>query len=255
MSLRSRLVVSVLISIAAACGSDDGGGTGSSTTSDPSSTSEAASDGTTTMEATSEPTTTTDDPTTTGTTDDPSEGESTGACIPGSEGCSCDASSCDDGLTCVAEICQPIGGCDEEVDDEPNDDEDSAVDLGEVACDVSGDAQGTIAAGDVDWFTFHGTQTETCTMSSVAIVSADVDLNVCMYFECDMGNTQVVCPANATSDTTSGGAPGCCRTGNVAFATQSCLGATESDSGTVWLRVDGDAQTQCVDYALAYRFF
>jgi hypothetical protein len=157
----------------------------------------------------------------------------------------------------VGDVCQAGGTCETEIDTEPNDSEATAVDLGEVDCNMVGEVNGSIAMGTSDWFTFHGNDAMSCMMDSIAIVNNDVseDLTVCMYFGCDMGNANVVCPGDATEDTTPDGLPGCCRAGDVTFQSQACMGAVTDDSGTVVLRVDGSSSMECVDYALAYRFF
>jgi hypothetical protein len=258
VSHRLRLASVCLVGLVGlGCPSDDGGqDTDMSTTTTDASSSTSDSTGSSSSSTSDSTSTTTDEPTSV--TGDITSDGSTGSCPVGTEGCPCDEGSCDGALQCINDVCEAVAGsCETEIDAEPNDEEGTAVDLDEVACDMTMGADGSIASGTSDWFTFHGNDAMNCSMSSIAVVDNDdmQDLTVCMFFDCDMGEPQVVCPGDATEETTPGGIDGCCGTNSVAFTTQSCLGAATNDSGTVLLRVDGSAEQSCVDYQLGYRFF
>ena len=86
-------------------------------------------------------------------------------------------------------------------------------------------------------------------------ITADVELSVCLYFECDMGDPNVGCAMGGMAADSPGGLPGCCGTDSVALSDHSCSGNFGSpDSGTIFFRVaqaEGDA---CVPYSADYAF-
>jgi hypothetical protein len=144
--------------------------------------------------------------------------------------------------------------CKSSLDAESNDVEDDAIDLGELECGVLDGVQGTIDGDDLDWFTYHGVD-DGCEGSTTAIITADQELEVCVYFVCDAGNPQVVCQVGEATDSP-GGHHGCCGVDNVIFDSNECLGATMNDSGTVHMSVgpvDGTSP-MCTDYEVGYRF-
>jgi hypothetical protein len=190
------------------------------------------------------------------TTDEPAStgSSSSGGCTPGGEDCECDAGSCDDGLDCVDDVCVNPFGCEEDVDAEPNEDESSAIEIGDHECGSLAEMPGNVDNTDVDWWTYHGIADDTCGENTIVIISADEELEVCMYFECDMGNAQVVCAAASDDATSAEGRPGCCGMGSTQYTTTSCLGAAASDSGTIYMSVAGPEEGICVPYDIAYRF-
>jgi len=182
-------------------------------------------------------------------------GSSTGMiCEPGTEGCACDNDSCVDDLQCMGDVCVAPGACVDHPEGEDNDSEMTAVDLGEVEGCAVGSIDGAVDQGDSDWFTYHGTVDPECNMDTSAILDADPDLEVCMFWECDQGNEQVVCfgtPEGVSPE----GRPGCCGNANsVVFMQRECLGVGDQPDGTVYIEVLGPDDAMCVDYNLAYLF-
>ncbi len=189
-------------------------------------------------------------------TDDAQDsGSSTGPiCEPGGEGCTCDGGMCDDDLQCINDVCVAPGSCAEHPEGEPNDTEMTAIDIGEVAGCVVGEIDGAVDADDSDWFSYHGTTDPKCNQDTAGIITADSDLEVCMFWACDQGNEQVVCfgmPEAVSPE----GLPGCCGpANNVVFMQRECLGVGDQPDGTIVLEVRGPDAAMCVDYSLAYLF-
>lgn len=247
-------------------GTTEADGSSSSTTSDTtssSSTTEMTSSTTTEMTSGSSTTdpgsSSTTDPSTTGSSSssgDPLTGSSTtDVCIPGEVDCECDAGECDEGLNCAEDICVDPLGCKAQVDEEPNDDEDSAVSLPELSCDMVVETSGTVDLSDEDWYAYHGVDDGNCPSNTIAIMNTDPTLEVCMFFECDGAAPENVACAPGSQDAVSpDGREGCCGNGNVEFSTMACLGAAPSDSGTVYIQVRGPDEPACVAYDLGYRF-
>jgi hypothetical protein len=182
------------------------------------------------------------------------ESTTTGGCVPGTEDCSCDSGSCDEGLACVDDVCVNPAGCEDRPDAEPNDDEASAIELGDHDCGTLAEMQGAVDNTDIDWWTYHGIDDGLCGENTIVIIGADEDLDVCMYFECDMGNAQVVCAAASSDAISDEGRPGCCGSGSTQYNTTSCLGAATSDSGNIYISVAGPDEPMCLPYDIAYRF-
>ena len=221
-----------------------------STTVDPSTTTEDPETTTGPFETTS-----TSGATTTGGTDAGSTSTGPG-CIDGTEDCPCDEGMCEDGLDCVKDTCIDPLGCSDEPDTEPNDEETAAQSLPEADCGELESTMGGVDMGDVDWFTYHGVAQPNCGEDTIVILAEEPmsDLRVCMYFECDMGNAQVVCSGAFDEDTSEEGRPGCCGNGSVQYTSTNCLGAAMSDSGDIYISVEGPEEPMCVTYDLAYRF-
>jgi hypothetical protein len=175
-------------------------------------------------------------------------------CPAGTEGCPCDAGACEGELQCTAEVCVPAGACAEHVDAEPNDSEATAVDLGEVAGCAVAEVNGSIDEGDDDWYVYHGTHDELCNMDTSGIVTADVDLDVCMFWECDQGNEQVVCFGTPEAISPEGRLGCCGSASSVVFMQRNCLGAGNELDGTIYLQMRDPGEPVCIDYALAYIF-
>ena len=182
-------------------------------------------------------------------------GSSTGMiCDPGTANCVCDDGACVDDLQCIMDVCVPPGACADHPEGEDNDSEMTAVQIGEVEGCTVGAIDGAVDQGDTDWFTYHGTVDPDCNMDTSAILDAESDLEVCMYWECDQGNEQVVCfgtPQGFSPE----GRPGCCgNANNVVFMQRECLGVGDQPDGTVYVEVRGPEDAMCVDYSLAYLF-
>ena len=182
------------------------------------------------------------------------ESSTTAACPAGTEGCPCDGGSCDGGLACVEDVCVTAGACADHPEGEPNDTEATAVDLGEVDGCAVAEVNGAVGAGDVDWFSYHGTHDPTCNQDTSALNDSDPALTTCMYWECDQGQPQVVCfgtPVQFTPD----GHPGCCASdGNAVFMQRVCLGVGDQPDGTIYMEVREPDEPMCVEYSLAYLF-
>jgi len=239
-------------------GNDDSGSSSSGGSSTDPTTDSTTEPGTTTSE-TGSSSGTTDESTTGSTTaaDSSSSGEgssSTGdICEPGSQNCVCDAGACEGDLECIDDVCYTPGGCQgTQLDTEPNQDEGAAQPLPGVTCGMLSEAEGSSEPDDVDWFT---TQLDdlgkACPASdgTIAIVTADEDLEVCMYFACDAGGASVNCGPD-TADTSPDGLQGCCGTNSVE-PNFFCSGV--NNDSEVRIRVGGLQANACVDYAVAYR--
>lgn len=233
---------------------DDTSGTGSSGT-----------DGSTTVASTtvttSASTTMTTGPSTTAdpdtsTTDDPSGTDSdatTGECPPGDEGCPCDVgSSCQGDLICEKGICIGEPSCDEP-EGEPNDDEASAVESGDVVmCGAPAMmASGGLDGAESDWFTFQADGGNFCFSDPRAAVTADADLAVCMFAECDTGDTNVNCSGGAADLDSPDGAAGCCDQNTVTL--DFGCGFMGAGNGTIWVRVTS-VEAACIPYELAWEY-
>ncbi|MGH1346722.1 MAG: hypothetical protein ACRBN8_34465 [Nannocystales bacterium] len=244
-------------------GDDNGESSGStsdasSTTDDPSTTA-VASTGSTTAVASSSSTT---DEGTTGssTTADVSssttgEGSSsTGpVCEPGTANCPCDGDVCEGDLVCTDGTCFNPAGCQgKQQDTEPNGTEATAQALGSANCGQLAEVSGSSETDDLDFYTLDVVDLGAdCPNSdgTISIVTADEDLEVCMFFACDAGAASVNCGAD-TDATSEDGLAGCCGTNSVEPGFF-CSGVN-NDSEVVF-RVGGLEANVCVDYALAYR--
>ncbi len=178
-------------------------------------------------------------------------------CPLGSLGCPCDGKTCESDALCVEGTCEALSNCN--VDGyEPNDDEDSAVDLGELA---DGDDPGSVAgeldhALDVDWFTYAGID-ELGIGPGVAPLrdlAADGALRLCKFLECPSGivDTEVMCPEGSELSQSPSGRPGCCSSLSIAMPDFNCSGTTD-DSAQVYIRLD-NAVEQCVQYTVGYEY-
>lgn len=175
-------------------------------------------------------------------------------CDPGTNNCVCDdQGGCEGSLECLDDVCLDPAGCQgKQVDTEPNNDEGSAQAANDVTCGQLTAVEGSTEVEDEDYFTFTITdQGDDCPASdgTIAIVTADQPLEVCMFFSCDAGASSVNCP-NADEVTSPDGLTGCCGIGSVE-PDFFCTGVTNDGTGV--LRVGGQETQACVDYELAYR--
>lgn len=274
-STRSFCAALVAVGLLSGCPADDPEETSSGTTEAEGSTSTSTTADTTSSSSTTDPgsSSTTDessssttDPGSSSTTDepmtsssssgDPSTGSSTtDVCVPGEVDCECDAGSCDEGLDCIEDVCVDPLGCEARDDAEPNDSEDTAVMLPELNCDMVVETSGHVDLSDEDWYAYHGVDDGNCPTNTIALMNTDPALDVCMFFECDGAAPENVSCAPGSQDAVSpNGRVGCCGTGNVEFNTMACLGAAPSDTGTVYIQVQGPDEPACVAYDLGYRF-
>ena len=107
---------------------------------------------------------------------------------------------------------------------EPNEDEMSAVDLGDQDCTADPQTLSGMLAGDadVDWFLFHGVWDNACGFNDPVPelqINANPDVRLCAYAKCDMSTVAPFqCQNGSMADMSPDGLPGCCNTGgDVAF--------------------------------------
>lgn len=233
--------------------------------------SESSSDGPdlTTVDPTIDPTSGVTPVGTTGpdTADSGSQGTDTGptdtgptdtGCPPGTEGCPCDADSCAGDLICAGDTCLAVP-CDPDVF-EPNDDEQSAYDLGDI---TSSDGDASVVSGslqhpgDVDWYRYHGEDVISGNVDPARDLVAAGQVRLCKFLECDNGlnETQFECPANTQYALSPMARPGCCLTSDmndVTLPDLNCTGVT-GDDAVVYLRVDQSTDT-CISYSVSYHY-
>lgn len=151
--------------------------------------------------------------------------------------------------------CKEVGDACEDFGAEPHETQASAYSLGEITdADASGSyACGTVVGGDdVDWFTFSGVDAFLNVVDPSRTLVAESDAGrLCVYLQCDNGQTSVSCGANDTPDTAPQGQQGCCGTGTVSPGLN-CTGL--DDSAKVWIRVDNPDGLACIPYRLDYHF-
>ncbi|MEZ4452420.1 MAG: hypothetical protein R3B09_23345 [Nannocystaceae bacterium] len=267
-SIRSTALLAAALALA--CAGDDGsassqtGSTGLSTSDGTTGTTgESTSEATTTSTSTSTSTTTTtttstSTTSTTSTTDETTAASATTTtenCPAGSVGCPCDAGTCDEGLNCVSDTCVTPIACDP-VDVEPNNTEATAQDLGMITDDdddktsISGVLAGK---GDVDWFTFIGTDTVFHTTEPTRTVTADMGLRFCKFIEC-LGDgpalTEITCPAGTDFAISPQLRPGCCSGEGFVLDDYNCPGS--DDSLKIFFRLDKALFDECVEYTIDY---
>lgn len=242
-------------------GSDDGGSSSSDgSTSDP--TTGSTTDPGTTTSATGSSSGSTTDASATGSTTAADGSSSSGGegssstgdiCEPGTQNCVCDGGACEGDLECIDDVCYTPGGCQgKQLDAEPNQDEGAAQSLPGISCGELSEVEGSTEPDDVDWFTTQLDDLgENCPASdgTIAIVTAEEDLEVCMYFACNAGGASVNC-GPGTEDTSPDGLAGCCGTNSVE-PNFFCSGV--NNDSEVRIRVGGLQANACVDYAVAYR--
>lgn len=204
--------------------------------------------------ATTTATTTSSDPDTSTTNDpsDPTTDAETGECIPGDLDCPCDiGSTCSGDLVCVDGTCVDEPACDEP-EGEPNDDEASAVELPDVTC--GGDAMtqmGAFDGAETDWFVYHAQDAIACFQNPNVVVTSDVDVGVCVFVDCDMGNTSVNCSGGSDEDTSPDGLDGCCDQNEVGLGDFSCQ--FNSPNASLYVRIVS-LDAACVPYELAFDY-
>jgi hypothetical protein len=131
-----------------------------------------------------------------------------------------------------------------------------ADNLGGINCnDASQEYSGVLAGdGDVDWFQWHGEDFGCGMLSDPDVVhnlTANDNLRLCVFVECDMGNPAFQCQNGAQMNMSPDGRPGCCDNNSITY-TLNCMGAPET--AQVYVRLDmADADT-CVDYTVEYSY-
>ena len=142
--------------------------------------------------------------------------------------------------------------------DEPNDDQESAVELAEAEdCDLEATAQGDLSgADDVDWLFYRGSDTFGCVVGPNRDVIASGNVRFCKFARCIDGAASVsACPAGTVAAATDAGDPGCCADGlsatNFSIAPE-CSG--DVDDLRVYMRVDRGPEDVCTNYSIRYHF-
>lgn len=180
-----------------------------------------------------------------------------GGCEPGTMDCPCDAGACLRGLTCEAELCVPTLVCDADVN-EPNDGPGAATMLGTIG-DDDGETlsfEGVLDhADDEDWFRYEGVDNLGDTVDPARSLMVDAGgLELCKFFQCNVGDAQVVCP-DGTRGVFENNLHGCCSPTGFGFGDSDveCVGGAFDTGGTVWIALRG-AGAQCVAYSVDAHF-
>lgn len=144
---------------------------------------------------------------------------------------------------------------------EPNENEGSAVDLGEQHCKASPQKFYGVLDGDsdIDWFRFHGdfsgggcgaTNPDPTAKITVTVASP---LEVCMYADCDAdGDTNFSCPGGTSGATSPDGRKGCCGPGSMQYKVDCEISPNES--AVVFVRLSGAEADACLQYEVEYSY-
>lgn len=175
-----------------------------------------------------------------------------GGCEPGAVDCPCDAGTCMRGLSCETDVCVPTVQCDDDPN-EPNDGFGAATMLGGISDD---DSETLPFAGvldhadDEDWFRYDGSDVLGNTVDPGRTLMVDGGgVELCKFFQCNVGEAQVVCP-DGTRGVLESNVHGCCSPSAFSFGDSDveCIGGAFDTGGTVWL-VLRNADAQCVGYS------
>jgi len=266
----SRWLVPVALVSALACANGDDGGSASqtststtgsgSTSTDPSANSTTGSSTSTSTSGLTigESSSTGEGSTSTSDTSDTSDTEDTEdtSCTPGELDCACaEGSSCDGDLICVEDLCAWALECAGD-DQEPNEDEATAIDLGTITDDDDdiSDFSGVLSgSSDVDWYRFIGKDTAFHTTEPTTILETSEGLRFCVFLDCIEDGpalTEVSCPDGTDFAISPGLRPGCCSSAGFEFADYNCPGG--DDSLLVFMRLDKPIFDECVDYSGSY---
>lgn len=142
---------------------------------------------------------------------------------------------------------------------EPNESEQQAVNLGNISDDdddgdeISGVVDG---AFDPDWYKYHGTDESITIVDPTRSLVTSAPIRMCKFFNCDNGEqAHFSCPSGSQSANSPDGRPGCCSMGGFAVDDFICGGSQfNSDSATVFIRIDNPSNNPCVSYTLKYHF-
>ncbi|MBX7078592.1 MAG: hypothetical protein K1X88_05325 [Nannocystaceae bacterium] len=254
LSLPRTLVALALVGASACATGGDDGGSGADGGTTGTSMSTTASTTVTTSESVSTTATT-------ATTADDGDGSSSSApasdlppeCPEGMLDCPCDAEgACVRPLQCIDDVCSEPIVCDADAN-EPNDFRDEATALGSISDD---DLETLEFAGvldgpdDADWFTYTGSDNLGDTVDPARTLTVPSGtLQMCKFFQCNVGEAQVVCPAG-TEGVTEGLLHGCCAPTAFAFDSDGveCIGGAFDTGGTVWIVLRA-ATEACVAYS------
>jgi hypothetical protein len=178
---------------------------------------------------------------------------------PGADAGGLDMGAVEEDMFVPEEDMGPPVECLDEVDD---DTVDSAQDLGDIQSDAdfpAGTEMGDIdPITDFDWYTFHVEDVvlgDVQPRVSLSARPAGVIWELCVYYECDSGDTSFDCP-DGTSAHMAGDVAGCCAVsseGTPSITLGPACSGTISEDGTAWARVSrqGGAVT-CEGYTLSW---
>lgn len=144
----------------------------------------------------------------------------------------------------------------EQLDYGQNDTQDTAFELQPISdCDDEGGTlEGTLAPGDVDWFTFVTEDKTFCSVNPSFDVATSENVHLCVYFACEGGSgAEVKCPSNAEADDSPQGDPGCCSSSSPIELDLNCKG-TLNEAATVWIEVSWPGNSNCKDYVVDYHY-
>jgi hypothetical protein len=143
---------------------------------------------------------------------------------------------------------------DDETEEEPNDSEATARDLGTINDDDDKGASFTgvlNGADDADWYKYHGVDNFPYTVDPTRTVSFMMAARICKYAQCENdSDPSVTCPGSTTTDTSPDGRKGCCGSGGFSIGID-CTGM--DDNATVYIRID-EASADCVPYSVMYHY-
>lgn len=141
-----------------------------------------------------------------------------------------------------------------DADDEPNDTESSAIDLGVITdCDGDGGVFGGILEGinDQDWFKYQASDDFGCSVDATRDITSSHEVRFCKYAQCTNGSDPSVdCPTGAQTATSPDGRPGCCSDEGFSFAPD-CSGI--SDDVYVYMHLRTQVN-ECVTYSVEYHY-
>lgn len=147
------------------------------------------------------------------------------------------------------------GGVCDQADWEPNDTESSARPLPDTDdCDGNGGTiEGTLAPGDVDWFSFTAKDSLLCSVNPYLKLTTADNVTTCMFFQCESGTTEVTCPEGTQDWSSNPTHPGCCASITPMEPTVNCSG-TLSETAKIWIQVSWLGNTDCRSYAIDYHY-
>ena len=162
-----------------------------------------------------------------------------------------DAAGLDGGARTDAPACTPV-------DDEPNDDEESAARIDVTppwGCSNRVDLRGNLGAGDVDVYRIQGADTTspTCDAARVAVTGL-TGVAACIFVQCAIMDgdapDEIVCMAG-TAAVSDKGRPGCCGTDAAAMHTACDTGSTTAVS--YYVQLSGSSSCEPYDLRFDYR--
>jgi hypothetical protein len=190
-----------------------------------------------------------------------------GECQSGIRTCSANGSGFD---ACVGELLPGIEDCKDTLDNdcdgainegccipdghEPNNTETQEMSLADVS-DCSSPVQLLASiedSSDADWFKFAGLDQDFCILApSFSEVSDIGTLEICAFFDCVAGTTEITCNSGSPAVTPVGGLEGCCTTGGSLNPDVSCMGSLVEDMD-VLMSVKATDAFACNFYTLTY---